>query len=142
MLESNCTLGLNAFPLYYKTNYWLWIDNPKFSNCVYQLNHNRYSPFFQFEPNIDLMGVYTVASFALSFAVKMGYEKAVLFGVLDGDYRKVGGFYNHAGEMKMTYRHFYDQEDKTIYMMKLQQFKSIINSYNDKIEVEIPFGSI
>jgi len=142
LLENNHTIGLNVFPLYYKTDYWLWIDNPKFGNCVYGRNGRGYNPYFPFEPNIDLMGGYTVASFALDFAAKAGYKKAVLYGILDGEYVQTGVPYQHAGHMTLTYRYFYDNEPKTISMMKLQQFKSIISSYRNKIEVEIPYGSI
>ena len=28
LIKNHDTIGLNAFPLYYKTKYWLWIDNP------------------------------------------------------------------------------------------------------------------
>lgn len=114
----------------------------KYGNCVYMRQGKKYNPYLCFEPNVDLMGGYTVASFALDFAAKMGYKKAVLFGVLDGNYTQTGEAYSHAGEMRMTYKHFYDLEDKKIHMLKLQQFKTVINSYKNKIDIEIPFGSI
>ncbi len=142
LLKNNHTIGLNVFPLYYKTDYWLWIDNPAKGNCVYRRNGRGYKPYFAFEPNIDLMGGYTVASFALDFAAKAGYKKAILYGILDGEYVQKGVPYQHAGHMVMTYRHFYGPEDRTISMLKLQQFKAIINSYRNKIEVEIPYGSV
>lgn len=135
LLKNNHSIGLNAFPVYYKTDYWLWIDNPKFGNRIFARSGKGYRPYLDFEPNVDLMGAYTVASFAIDFAVKQGYQKAILYGILDGEYTR-------HDEQILSYRHFYDQIDNTIYMMKLQQFKEIINSYKDRIQIEIPFGTI
>ncbi len=142
LIENNPTIGLNAFPLYYKTDFWLWIDNPKFGNCVYKKENSSYKKYFPFEPNVDLTGAYTVASFALDFAARAGYKKAVLFGILDGEYIKSDTPCVHAGHIELSYKHFYDRQDKTVNMMKLQQFKAIINSYRNKIDIEIPFGTI
>ena len=128
LLESHHTLGLNAFPLYYKTDYWLWINNAKFGNCVYKRENVTYKPYFPLESNVGITKTCMSASFALDFAVKMGYEKAILYGILDGETN--------------SYKHFYDQVDKPSNIKNLQQLKTKIDSHRDKIEVEIPFGTM
>ena len=84
------SMGLNRFPEFFPfVDYWLWIDNPNFGNCIYKRNNKSFEPFLHFEPNINLFGAYTVASFALDFAIKQGFKKAILYGILDGEYKLV-----------------------------------------------------
>jgi|GEM_PF-3857050 len=144
------SIGLNRFPEFFPfVDYWLWIDNKNFGNCIYKRNNNGdliakryYKPYFKFKPNIELFGAYTVTSFALDFAVKQGYERAVLYGILDGEYKLIEKKGFHVGHWDFSYKHFYDDKSRRVPMQKLQQFKSIINSYKDKIEVEIPYMTI
>ncbi len=142
LIQNNITIGLNRFACYYKTLYRIWIDNKNLGNCVYKLNKGLYEPYLRFEPNVNLFGAYTVASFALDFAVKTGFKRAVLYGVLDGEYKLIRKKGNHPGHWVFSYRHFYDNKPLSIPMQKLQQFKNIINSYSHKIQLEIPYMTI
>jgi hypothetical protein len=147
-LEKNLpdnTIGLNAFPLYYRTEYWIWMDNESFGNCVYKRKGNVYEPFFYFEPNFDpekdLFGSFTVATFALDFAIKQGYQKATLYGILDGEYIESEKDYTHAGNLEISYKRFYydpEEEYPLMSVATLQKWKAEILSYSDKIKIEIP----
>ncbi len=142
-LKGYPSIGLNCFPGFFPfTDYWLWVDNKKFGNCVYKRIGNSYEPYLPFEPNVELFGAYTVASFALDFAVKQGFKRAILYGVLDGEYKLLEKKGIHPGHWEFGYRHFYDDKLLRIPMQKLQQFKSIIYGYRNKIQIEIPYMSI
>lgn len=142
-LKKYPSIGLNRFPGFFPfVNYWLWIDNKDFGNCVYKRSNKKFRPYLQFETNIDLFGAYTVASFALDFAVKKGFQRAILYGILDGEYKLLKKQGLHPGHWMFSYKYFYCNRERTIPLQKLQQFKHIIYSYKDKIEVEIPYRTI
>ncbi len=143
LLKEYPSIGLNRFPEFFPfVDYRLWIDNKSFGNCVYKRNGSLYEPYLPFEPNIDLFGAYTVASFALDFALKQGYKRAVLYGILDGRYQLIEKKGIHAGHWDFSYRHFYEEKPQRIPVQKLQQFKSIIYGYRSKIQLEIPYMTI
>ena len=136
------SLGLNIFPLYYKTKFWLWIDNPKFGNCVYILENNRYIPYFKFNLNFnkekDLFGAFTVASFALHFVAKEGYKEAILYGILDGNYIDIGN-------NEYQYSHFYDMSIHTFHKDNLKAWNNEIlygQAHSNKINIVIPHYSL
>lgn len=142
-LKNYVSIGLNRFPEFFPfVDYRIWIDNSLFGNCVYKLTNNNYKPFLFFEPNINLFGAYTVASFALDFAIKQGFKRAVLYGILDGEYKLIEKKGIHLGHWEFSYRHFYEDQPGKVTMYKLQQFKNIIFSYRNKIQVEIPYRTI
>ena len=143
------SIGLNHLPLYHKTTYWLFMDDLFFGNCVYKREKNKYIPYYPFIPNFekerDLFGGYTVASFALDFAIKMGYKKAVLYGILDGNYKPTDNDYSHASNMEIEYSHFYTKKKIIISYACMESFKNMIMSYSNPdvrektIEIEIPY---
>jgi hypothetical protein len=116
------------------------MDNPAFGYCVYKYNNGKYEPYYHFEPNVDLFGAYTVATFALDWAIKQGYEKAVLFGILDGDYQ-VAEFKTDAN-YELYYKHFYDDVLHVKHYQVLEAHKKEIYSYSSKINIEIPYLNI
>jgi hypothetical protein len=121
------------------------MDDKRFGNCVYKLTDGEYKPFLYFEPNFeefdqygnkkDLFGAYTVATFAIDFAIKQGYEKAVLYGILDGEYMPAGKDHIH-------YKHFYDDKLHHMHKQVLQAWKKEILSYRNKIDTEIHYQTI
>ena len=128
--------------MYHRTKYWLWLDNPDFGYCIYKRDGSEYKEFLKFEPNVTLHGGITSASFALDFAIKQGYKKAELYGILDGKYELTHKKLFHVGFWQFSYIHFYDETVHNMEMMKLQGFKQIINSYTDRIDINIPYLSI
>jgi hypothetical protein len=129
------SLGLNAFPLYHKTDFWLWMDNKEHGNCVYKKENDKYIPYLRFEPNYDpekdLFGSYTVATFGIDFAIKQGYKKVRLFGILDGSY--------NLNEEHVLYKHFYNDKLFKMHINNLKAWKDTIYSYKNSIEIEIPY---
>lgn len=136
------TLGLNNFPMLgHFTKYWLWIDEKSLGNCVYIKEESKYRPFFKFIPNSvlkaeqSLKGAYSSATFAIDFAIKQGFKQVELYGILDGDYQ--------SGENgRVVYKHFYDDKELFMHEECLKSWKKEIMSYNDKIEIIIPYQTI
>lgn len=136
------TLGLNNFPMLGRfTKYWLWIDQRSLGNCVYIKEESNYKPFYKFIPNSvihyerTLKGAYSSATFAIDFAIRQGFERVELYGVLDGDYQR--------GENgRICYKHFYNDEVLVMHEECLKSWKKEIMSYNDKIDIIIPYQSI
>jgi hypothetical protein len=127
------------------------MDNPAFGNCIYIREGCEYKPFYSFEPNFeefdnegnfkDLFGCYTVATFALDFAAKKGYKKAILYGILDGNYTE-------SKPDHLYFSHFYDEILHEFHKENLKSWKKEIFGYANKyykrkpIEIEIPYLNI
>ncbi len=148
ILENCNTLGLNHFTDFYKTKYRLWLDVFGNQFDIYNPVTKKYECFLKFLPNEDICGACTSASFAIDFAVKQGYKKVVLLGVLDGTYtlKKKQGW--HIGHYIYSYKHFYEEpnnspdvaQEKS--MFQLQQFKHFIYAHKDRIKIIIPYQTI
>ena len=138
LLENYTSIGLNDFSIHYPCDYFLWIDRPDLDNagkCIFKKIDGEFKPYLKFEPNVDLHGAFTVASFALDFAIKEGFKRAILFGIMDGEYTLLEKRAGHVGHWIFSYKYFYTDEVKTISMFKIQQFKNIIKSYANRIEI-------
>ena len=101
--------------MFWRTNNLLVIFRPPAVwNCVYIKKDLAYKPYLKFIQNFEdenhkgLFGAYTSATFALDFAIKEGYKRAELYGILDGDYKFLDN-----GEVE--YKHFYDNKVHTMH---------------------------
>ena len=137
------SIGLNCFSGFFRTKYWLFSDREDFGDCIYKLKsesklktgfdhyncikNKYYEPYLNFEANVDLFGALTTATFALSFAIKKGYKKAALYGILDGQYNEVSGM--------VEWKHFYDDEVHYMPIERFNKIKRLINSYGKRIEI-------
>ncbi len=138
-------IGLNRFPVYYPdVDYWMFVDLGDFNDYVkdnykgqkivtqkynfhFYMKHSGIKPHHIFEPNVDLFGSHTIATFALDYAVQLGYKKVVLHGVMDSDYKEVDG--------KVEWKHFYDDKVHYIEKNRFDEMQRKIDSYRDRIEV-------
>lgn len=91
------------------------------------MKHSGIKPHHIFEPNVDLFGSHTIATFALDYAIQLGFKKAVLHGIMDSEYKET--------DEKVEWKHFYD--DKVLYIEKnrFDEMQRKIDSYKDKIEI-------
>lgn len=142
LLIGHTNFGLNLFPCFgAQTTYWLYLDHPQFGSRVYIKKDLAYKPYLKFIQNFEdenhkgLFGAYTSATFALDFAIKEGYKRAELYGILDGDYKFLDN-----GEVE--YKHFYDNKVHTMHENCLQSWKNEIMSYNNRIEIVIPYQTV
>jgi hypothetical protein len=125
------SIGLNRFPLYYPdVKFWLWIDNINFGFCVYRKTDSSIKPYFPFEPNVTLQGACSVATFAISWAIKEGYKRVYLYGILDDEYEVKGDY--------VTWYHFYDEEPGYYPLASFKMFKIILKEQGKFIEIVQP----
>ena len=120
----------------------LWIDNPSYGNCIYKLKEDEYQEDLNFIPNETLFGYSTSITFALDWAIRNGYKKATLLGVLDGHYKLVKRQGIFCGHWLFEYRHFYDNVIHHKQLLQIMQFKNAIFEYSNRIQIEIPYRRI
>lgn len=130
------SIGVNKFTNFYKPTFKLFMDDKQCGNCVYKLNNKQeYEPYLKFTPNFlvekDLFGIYTIATYAIDFAIKQGYNEAVLYGILDGEYKEVD-------ENNVELYHFYG-EPQIIRKELAKARKDAIFSYSEQIKLTIPY---
>ena len=122
------TLGLNRFPEYYPTKYRLWIDNEKYGYCIFRQDDGEYKPFHPFT-SADLKLGWTVAVPAIDWAIKQGYKKVILYGVLDGEYKQIDDDY-------YSYHYFYSDEVGKIHKKALSGMVKYVDSFNEQIDID------
>jgi hypothetical protein len=137
LIKEYDTFGLNYIKEYYEPLYHLGLDNPDLGCCIYKLENGIYQKHLKFIPNKTLFGCHTSASFAIDFAIKQGYNKVILYGILDGEYTRVK---EHPYQLHslFTYKHFYSTENQTKTLQELGQFKNSIFQHKYDIEIIIP----
>jgi hypothetical protein len=118
------------------------MDSPTHGNTVYRDYCGNYIPYLNFKPNFDkkfdLFGSYTVASFAVDFAARLGYKEVMMFGVLDGNYKEID-------ENHVAYRHFYEDFEVPLNKQVLLAHRNAIieqDIQKVKIRVTIPYYSL
>lgn len=139
------SIGLNRFPVYYPdVNYWMFVDLGDFNGYVkdnyrdqkivtqkynfhFYMKHSGIKPHHIFEPNVDLFGSHTIATFALDYAINLGFKTAVLHGIMDSDYKET--------DEKVEWKHFYDNKVLYIEKDRFNEMQRKINSYKDRIEI-------
>jgi hypothetical protein len=145
LVKTEDTFGINKCIEYFPTTYGLWFDNPDFGAKVLKYNPKTLSwdTYFPFEPNVTLFGACTSVSFAIDFAIKKGYNKVRLVGVLDGKYTQLPE-QEHLYCLKrlFEYKHFWTEEVYHLPLLQIMQFKSMIYSYEKHIKIDIPYRTI
>ena len=135
------SIGLNYFPIYYPdVNYWLWMDNIFWGNCIYEIlvhdktrmmNGDIKVPYFWFEPNVTLMGCCSTATFAIDWAIKLGCERVYLYGIFDDDYIIEGDY--------VIWQQFYKPKPIKFPLNKFKLVEQFIEECKEKIEIIQPF---
>ncbi|OGI01487.1 MAG: hypothetical protein A2Y25_02045 [Candidatus Melainabacteria bacterium GWF2_37_15] len=139
------SIGLNRFPVYYPdVDYWMFVDLDCFNgyvkdnykdqkivtqkyNFYFYMKYSGIKPHHIFEPNKDLIGSQTVATFALDYAIQLGYKKAILHGIMDSEYKETDNM--------VEWKHFYDDKVLHIEKDRFDEMQRKIDSYKDRIEI-------
>jgi len=91
------------------------------------MKYSGIKPHHIFEPNKDLIGSQTVATFALDYAIQLGYKKAILHGIMDSEYKETDNM--------VEWKHFYDDKVLHIEKDRFDEMQRKIDSYKDRIEI-------
>jgi len=130
------SLGLNVFPLHFPdVKYWLWLDNINFGHCIYEKTDSTLKPYFPFTPGRDIKGSCSSATYAISWAIKEGYKKVNLYGILDEDEYNI---IEVKGVKYVEWRHFYDDTVLTYRLSAFETFNRIVGEQKQLIDITFP----